>query len=673
MKFKLLKIELNLSKRIAVVVGLIILLVTLAISLISITYSSNLLLESEESSIEAMANSGAKQVEAMIDKRIGILIEIANNEYVSSMNARLQRTSLARNVDRLGYLDMAVVSTDYVAKYVISGETIEIEELDFIRKAFEGEASVSDVIISDITNRPVIMFSAPIINGENVKGVLIGRVNANVLNNIIEELGTGQGYAFIVGSDSTFYAHPDIEIVTNRVNAFEHIDSNGPLKDFGIKLRDLGVGNSGIIKYDYEGEKRMTAMVPIPGTSWILGIGNYESDVVKVTNSLRDFLVVVAIAVLILGIIAGGITGIKLSKPILILESSLNSISRYDLTEDLNKSQSEIVSRSDEIGSIARSLSTMRDNILKLIQVVAINAENIASSSQELTSITEQTASSAGEVAKTIDEIAKGATEQAKQTEHGAIATNDLGELIVNNKNQLTELNVSIDNVSGLSDNGLEAVQDLDEKNTESSKAAGEIYNMVVETDKSAERIKEASEMIRNIAKQTNLLALNASIEAARAGEAGRGFSVVAEEIRQLAEQSNRFTNEISDIIDELITKTSDSVKVFDTVETIMKSQTSSVKNTIDKFNGIREAIENIRVIIEELNVSGNNMDVKKEEMIEIIENLSAISEENAASTQEATASVDIQTNTISEIANASESLAKLAEALQVEINRFKY
>lgn len=672
MKFKLLKTELNLSKRIAVVVGLIILLVTLAISLISITYSSDLLLESEERSIEAMASSGAKQVEAMIDKKIGVLIEIANNEYVSSMNSRLQRTSLAKNVDRLEYLDMAVVSTNYIAQYVLSGETVEIQKYDFIKKAFEGKANVSDVMISDVTNRPVIMFAAPITKGDVVNGVLIGRVNANVLNNIIDELGTGKGYAFIIGTDSTFYAHPDEEIVNNRINAFEQIDLNGPLKDFATKLKDLGVENSGVLNYTYEGEKRMTATLPIPGTSWILGIGNYENDVLKDVNSLRDFLILATIIVLILGIVAGAFMGVTLSKPIRLLESSLNLISRYDLTEDLENNHSKIVTRSDEIGSIARSLSAMRDNIIKLIQVVALSTENIASSSQELTSITEQTASSANEVAKTIDEIAIGASEQARQTEHGAIATNELGEHIVNNKNQINELNTSINHVSGLSDNGLEAVQDLNEKNTESSNASGEIYDMVVETDKSAERIKEASEMIRSIAKQTNLLALNASIEAARAGEAGRGFSVVAEEIRLLAEESNRFTNEISEIIEELITKTGASVKVFDTVGTIMKSQTNSVENTIDKFNGIREAIEKIRVIIEDLNVSGNNMDVKKEEMIETIENLSAISEENAASTQEATASVEIQTNSITEIANASESLAKLAEELQVEISRFK-
>ena len=674
MNQKIPEMKLNLSKRISIVVGFIVILVIATIGLISITYSTNMLLKAEEDSIETLAISGANQVEAVIDKRLGILYEAASNEYVTSMNWILQQRALIDDVERLGYQDLIVVSNNGTVQSVTTGESFEFVEHDYIQKALAGESNVSDIIMNEEDNTPVFMFSVPIIKDDVVSGALVGRVDGTELNDITDELGAGEsGYAFVIGSDTTFYAHPNRQLVLNGANAFKDINSDGPLKDFGDKLKKLGYGKTGIIKYDYEGEERMTAMIPIPGTNWMLGIGNYENDVVKDTNKLRDFILLISIIVLVLGVVAGGFIGVQLAKPIGILESALVSISHYDLTGDLNKSHPEIVSRPDEIGSIARSLSTMKDNILKLIQVVALNAENIASSSQELTSITEQTATSANEVSRTIDEIAKGASDQAKQTELGAMATSDLGKLIVDNQKHLSELNVSLNHVNGLSDNGLEAVQDLREKNEESGNASREIYSMVVETDKSAERIKVASEMIQSIAKQTNLLALNASIEAARAGEAGRGFAVVAEEIRQLAEQSNRFTDEIYEIIGELITKTGDSVKVFDEVETIMKSQTDSVENTIDKFTGIRDAIKKIRIIIEDLNRYGNNMNVKKEEMIATIENLSAISEENAAGTEEASASVEIQTNSITEIANGSESLAKLAEELQVEISKFKY
>ena len=127
---------------------------------------------------------------------------------------------------------------------------------------------------------------------------------------------------------------------------------------------------------------------------------------------------------------------------------------------------------------------------------------------------------------------------------------------------------------------------------------------MVVETDRSADRIRVASDMIKSIAAKTNLLALNAAIEASRAGEAGKGFTVVADEIRKLAEQSNRYTDEISAIISELLKNTGDCVKVFDEVAKIMESQTISVKNTINNFYGIRDAIDKIRSIIEDLNTS---------------------------------------------------------------------
>lgn len=674
MNIKLPEMKIKLSVQIGLYAGFIVLVVVLLIGIISLKYSSNLLLNTEQNNLENLAKSGAEQVSAEIDKRLELLAETANNDYIKIMEWNHQLSALLDDIERYGYLDMAIVSKDGVAHYILSDEQVDLSDQEYIQHALNGQSYVSDIIINEKTHSPEIIFTTPIINNNEVRGVLLGLADGKSLNDITNNIrSVGNGFAFVLGADSTFYAHKDRSNVINQINVFDQIESGGPFKDFGENLKKLGLGKSGIINYTYKGEKRMAALHPKEGTSWVLGIASSEKDILKNLNSLKKFIIITSLIVLVLGIGAGAGVGTFMAKPILRLQSAQEAISRYDLSDDLNKKHSDILSRRDEIGGMGRSLSAMKDNILQLVKVVSANAEHVASSSEELTSITEQTKHTSNEVARTIEDIAKGATDQAKQTEEGAMTTSTLGELFAENQKCLDELNSSINVVNGLSESGLLAINDLNERNIETQNASKEIYNIVIETNKSAGRIKEASEMIKRISDQTNLLALNASIEAARAGDAGRGFAVVAEEIRKLAEQSKSFTEEIFNIIVELVNNTEASVNVFTRVEEILNMQAASVKNTVDKFNGIHDAIINIRSIIDRLNLSAQNMNAKKEDLIEIMQNLSAIAEENAAGTEEASASVEVQTQSITEIANASESLAKMAQELQAEIIKFKY
>lgn len=332
----------------------------------------------------------------------------------------------------------------------------------------------------------------------------------------------------------------------------------------------------------------------------------------------------------------------------------------------------DLLEKNDELGEISQAISIMQEEIRNIIKNILDMAQNLAASSEELTATSQQSAIAADEVAKAIEEIADGASQQAQDTESGTISVAELGSIVKNNDYYVRLLHEAAVEAIRLKDEGLAAVATLVQKTNESGQAAQGIHHVITDTDASAEKISEASEMIKNIAEQTNLLALNAAIEAARAGEAGRGFAVVADEIRKLAEQSNNFTAEIASIVEDLTSKTSSAVETMNKVGVIIGEQNQSVDETNARFNGIAKSLEDMRKSIDEVNNSSQLITDKEANIMVIMESLSAISEENAAGAEEASAAVEEQTASVNEIAKSSDQLAQMAEALNTLISRFR-
>lgn len=538
--------KLNLSKSIGVTVGAIVLVVALTIGSLAIIYSSNSLIKNQEETMIVLADAGAKRVQSVLDMRLQILYEIGKRGSINTMHWNIQQNDLRADVERLDYLDMAVVLPDGTAQYVMSGETSQLGDREYIKKALQGEANVSDVLISKVTNTAVIMYAAPIESDGKVVGVLIGRKDGAALSDITDELGIGgRSYSFIVGADSTLFSHPNRDLVLKQTNVFTEIETNGALKPFGLALQKLGTGNLGLIHYEYNGENRISAMSPIPGTNWTLGIGNYESDVLKSMNTLRNFLLMATGIVLVLGIIAGTGVGLFISRPIIILLASVERMSIYDLTSDSSKKELKIVKRSDEIGIIARALATMRKNLTLLVKVVAANSEHIAASSEELTSTTQQSAASANEVARTIEEIARGATDQAKETEVGANNIHILGELIARDQQYLAELNESINVVNDLKDTGLDAIKDLSQRNIDASMSAAEIViqDLSNKTETSVNAIDATMENLSAISEEN---AAGTQEAAASVEQQTSSMDEIANASESLAELAEELQSEIS-------------------------------------------------------------------------------------------------------------------------------
>jgi len=323
------------------------------------------------------ADESANYIASKLDKNLSVLSEVAQRSRTASMDWAIQRESLTPDVERLGYLDMAVVTPDGKVTYVISGDTTTIQDQDmhYITKAMEGNANVSNVLVSPVTGKTVLLEFAPIRANGTVVAVLMGRRDGNFISTITDSLGLGErGYAFVLGADSTIYAHPNKDMVLEQRNVFAEVESDGALKSYGLALQELGIGNRGMANYTLEGENRLTAMAPVPGTDWVIGIGNYEEEALAGANTLRTTLIIIAIVVVLIGILAALFLGGKISRPIRNLRELANQVALGDV--EVNAT----TNLQDEVGDLVVAFGEMVANI----KTQAEAAEKIATGDLEL-------------------------------------------------------------------------------------------------------------------------------------------------------------------------------------------------------------------------------------------------------------------------------------------------
>ncbi|WP_461206292.1 methyl-accepting chemotaxis protein [Clostridium sp. DL1XJH146] len=585
----------HLSKKIALFVGIIIIVISILLGTLSVTFSSKFIMAETEQNMQEYADECAQNINLTIEKNIGILNELANRETVRSMDWSIQVESLYDDVERLGYLDMAIVLPDGTANYIISGGTSQLGDREYVMKAFDGQANISDVLISKVTNEAVIMYAAPITKDGSVVGVLIGRREGVALNEITDEMGIGEkGYSFILGQDGVIYSHPNHEYVMNQVNVFDSLETQGPFASFAEALEELGLGNSGVVDYEYEETERLAAMAKIPNTEWTILVGNYRDTILKNIDSMTNAIIVISIIACIFGVIIAMFLGRSISKPIKHLLKSARKITDGDLDVKID------VKSNDEIGEVANAFTDMAHNLNKVIT-------NINAASQ-------QVAYGSSQVSDSSMSLSQGATEQASPIEQ---LTASIEQITAQTKNNASNADKAKDISYFVKDkafNGDSQMNEMLDAMSQINEASNNIFKII--------------KVIDDISFQTNILALNASIEAARAGQHGKGFAVVAEEVRNLAARSAAAAKETTVMIENSINKVEDGAK-------IANSTADALHKIVEGIGEVSELISNIAIASNEQAIGLEQINKGVIQITDVVQTTSATSEETAAASEE--------------------------------------
>lgn len=524
--------------------------------------------------------------------------------------------------------------------------------------------------ISELTSN--YMLDVAMVAGEGIDNqirmssydsVMSGGNLSRIVGNV-EIKGVKDSYTYIVDGDGTMLYHPTADKIGKPVE-------NSVVKGVISKLKSENRPQPEVVQYNFNGETKYAGIYVGKSKDFILVVNANKKQALSGTTSVVTSTVKGSIFAMVLCLIAAIFVTRKIVAPIISATDTVEKLGNLDFSEGVS-SDKKMLNRKDEVGVMLRSITELKNIIVKVMAEIRAYSESLGEAAEALKNSANESSTAAGQVETAITGIADGASSRAQETQSATENVIVMGKMIEQASTEVEQLGDNAADMHKASENAMSILAELEKINQKTMEAIHIIGEQTQKTNESAAKIKVATDMISEIAEETTLLSLNASIEAARAGEQGRGFAVVANQIQKLAEQSADATTQITEVISELVNDAQESVQTMDEVKEVMNQQSENVSQTEKAFKNVEKGIAESIESVEKITDKTRKLDEARAGVVDVVQSLSAIAEENAASAEETSASASEVGSIMEDVSQNANMLDEIAVKLNENVKRFK-